>query len=317
MPPLANDPVQANDGQQDDRAQGDIHADKYNDPRVKITPRGIAMGIGVLLLGILGAATSIYARRTHLEQTTRFWGLETITALQLAERIELRPRGTADFKTVDLTGTPGLGHLRRLLLDERNYDWTSEGAGNALEHCGETKTERPQCIQLRLTDPTAHRFGTIEIDLDLVEGWIGPSDGTHRIRDDGKSAAEVGQLLRNHHPVRAKELRFSRLARAEWVVRPRGPGVRSRRIGYNRVSSRVPMARLEDSRQCTPRLLDSSSEDSFDLSPRRNRLTQNRRALRIIERVLSSNARSDRDLSPPRIAPQTVSRSASASFLCQ
>ena len=56
------------------------------------------MGIGVVLLGILGAATSIYARRTQLEQTTRFWGQETITALQLAERIELRPRGAAEFQ---------------------------------------------------------------------------------------------------------------------------------------------------------------------------------------------------------------------------
>ena len=182
MPVSSNESGRLVDGQARMPNQGVLHADKYNDPRVKITPRGIAMAIGVLLLGILGAAASIYARRTHLEQTTRFWGQETITALQLAERIELRPRGAADFPTVDLTATPGLGHLRRLLLDERNYDWSSESVGPALENCSKTKTDQPQCVQLRLTDPTGNRVGTIEIDLDLIGGWIGPSDGTRRIR---------------------------------------------------------------------------------------------------------------------------------------
>ena len=187
MTPTRNEPGQQNGGQhvspnRDNPNLGNSHADKYNDPRVRITSRGIAMAIGVVLLGILGAAASIYARRTQLEQTTRFWGQETITALQLAERIELRPRGAADFRPVDLTGTPGLGPLRRLLLDERNYDWSSEGPGDALEDCGEAKTERPRCVQLRLTDPTANRVGTIDIDLDLVGGWIGPGDATRRVR---------------------------------------------------------------------------------------------------------------------------------------
>ncbi len=162
--------------------EGGYHEDKYNDPRAAITPRGVALAIGVLLLGIVGAAASIYARRTQLEQTTQFWGQETITALQLAERIELLPRGAAEFQTVELTGTPGLGHLRRMLLDERNYEWSTEGAGSALAACGETPMEKPRCIQLRLSDPTGRRVGTIEIDLDLVGGWIGPSDGSRRVR---------------------------------------------------------------------------------------------------------------------------------------
>ena len=166
----------------DDPAKTNAHADKYNDPRAAITPRGVAIAIGVLLLGIAGAGLSIYARKTKLGETTRFWGQETITALQLAERMELRSRGTSSFKPVDLSGTPGLGHLRRLLLDERNYDWSSEQAGSALADCGEPQGDRPRCVQLRLTDPTAKRVGPIEIDLDLDTGWIGPSDGSRRVR---------------------------------------------------------------------------------------------------------------------------------------
>ena len=113
----------------------DLHLDKYSDPRVKITRTGILMGVGVVIIGILGAGLSIYARKTKLEQTTRFWGPETIIALQLAEKIELRPIGASDFEAVDLSGTPSLGHLRHALLDERGFDWNTEGSGSAAEMC--------------------------------------------------------------------------------------------------------------------------------------------------------------------------------------
>jgi hypothetical protein len=159
-----------------------LHADKFNDPRVRVTPRGVLLGFAVLLLGILGAAASIAMRRTRLEQTTRFWGQETITALQLGERMELRSRGGSRFEPVELTATPGLGHLRRALLDERNFDWQSESTGSALESCPQEDSGMLQCIQLRLTDPTAHRFAAVEIDMDLASGWVGPSDGSRRVR---------------------------------------------------------------------------------------------------------------------------------------
>ncbi len=160
----------------------DRHADKYNDPRAKITKRGILIGIVVVLLGIVGAAASIHARRTRLEKTTEFWGDDTILALQLAERIELVSRGQESFETVDLAGTPGLGHLRHRLLDDRNFDWQTETTASVAECCGAVAQDRPGCIQLRLTDPTAKRVGTIEIDLDLEGGWVGPSDGSRRVR---------------------------------------------------------------------------------------------------------------------------------------
>lgn len=168
----------------DTRSQKDpgAHLDKYRDPRARITRRGVLLGLSIVVLGVLGAAASIYARRTRLELTREFWGPETIASLQLAERIELLPRGRETFDPVDLAGTPGLGHLRRRLLDQRSYDWESESAGSALQECGPAADEGVGCIQLRLTDPTAQRFDTVEIDLDLVHGWVGPSDGSRRVK---------------------------------------------------------------------------------------------------------------------------------------
>ena len=172
----------------------DPHADKYNDPRAKITRRGILLGFTVFVLGIFGAAASIYSRRTRLGETTRFWGRETITALQLAERMQLLPRGSSDFEPVELTATPGLGHLRTALLDERNFDWQTEDAGSVAEKCSAEASKVPHCMQLRLTDPTAHRVSTIEIDIDLAGGWVGPSDGSRRVQ----ATTWVQPKLRNY-----------------------------------------------------------------------------------------------------------------------
>ncbi len=158
------------------------HADKYNDPRVSITRRGILIAVGIGIFSVAGAAMSIFGRRTKLDKTTQFWGEEVILALQLGERMELRPRGSETFEPVDLSGTPGLGHLRRLLLDERNYDWSTPSEGNAMEGHGEPIEKKPRFIQLRLTDPTAHRFDVVELDLNLETGWVGTSDGQRRVR---------------------------------------------------------------------------------------------------------------------------------------
>ncbi|MGI9471648.1 MAG: hypothetical protein ACR2NZ_08970 [Rubripirellula sp.] len=201
------DPDENPESEQQLKSAKDPHADKYNDPRVSITPRGIGICVAVLILGAIGAAGSIYARKTKLEQTTRFWGDETITALQLAERIELLPIGSSDFKDVELTATPGLGHLRRALLDERGFDWTTETEGSAAEMCQPVKEdEPPSCVRLRLTDPTAHRVGTIEIDLDLAGGWVGPGDGSRRVR----ATEWVQPKLRNYFAtiINVEQLRY-------------------------------------------------------------------------------------------------------------
>jgi hypothetical protein len=174
-----------------DRAEP--HADKFNDPRAQITRRGVLIGMAVILFGVIGAAASIYGRRTRLQQTTQFWGEETILALQLGERMELQPARGKDFPVVNLSGMPGLGHLRRTLLDERNFDWDTR--------CDETVQSKvagqaePLCITLQITDPTAHRVGTVRIDLDLVDGWVGHEDVPRAVRISERKRSGVRHFL--------------------------------------------------------------------------------------------------------------------------
>ena len=150
-----------------------LHQDKYNDPRARITRRGVLIGVSVFLFGILGAAASIVGRRTRIEKTTAFWGSEAITALQLAEHVHLlplkhSPNGTRDESDspIVLTAMPGLGHLRRALLDQRNYEWSTAGK-NPPE-----PSEHAKWVRLRLTDPTARRIDNVQFDIELESGFV-------------------------------------------------------------------------------------------------------------------------------------------------
>ena len=158
----------------------DPHADKYHDPRVKITPRRlILMGAGWTLVAVAVALASVYARRTSVGKTTDFFGPATITALQLADRVELSSEAGPFFEPVDLTGTPGLGHLRRALLDDRNYLWETESAQPVSEAC---HAENSICVRLRFADPIGQRVPVTELALELQEGWVGPAGAGKRVR---------------------------------------------------------------------------------------------------------------------------------------
>ena len=153
-------------------ARPDPHADKYNDPRVRITRRGIWFGVGVVVFAVVAAGLSIMMRRTQTEKTAAFFGDDVVMALQLAEEIELIPRSET-FEEIRLTTTPGLGHLRRALLDSRHYDWASKTTFAVLDECPAAAAEtKPSCVSLRLTDPTLQRFEEITLDLNLADGWI-------------------------------------------------------------------------------------------------------------------------------------------------
>ena len=214
--------------QHDDRV--DPHPDKFNDPRVRVSRKGVLFAVVVILFGIGGAALSIWARKTRLEQSTAFWGPETIQAFQLAAEVELIPSAstsladTSDAATstdqaspadegpdvesravepepVRLTGMPGLGHLRHVLLDDRSYAWDS-----VAEHPVKAPEERDgTTMMLRFSDPEAQRFPTANVLVDLEDGWVGPSGEPHRVRLNERFRKALPNFLRrvaNYEPLR-------------------------------------------------------------------------------------------------------------------
>lgn len=175
-------------GDDSDRRRGD------EPPRVRISVlQWIAFGVLLTAFASLTAVLSIYARRTRLEQTTRFWGQPVITALQLADKVELSPVRGIEFEPVELTATPGLGHLRRALLDERHFTWESETAAPVRDLCAD---EESICVRLRLSDSVGNRAPTTEIDLELQGGWVGLTNGEKRVQvNDRVRPALRHQLL--------------------------------------------------------------------------------------------------------------------------
>jgi hypothetical protein len=160
------------------------HADKYNDPRVKVTRTGVLLGVGVVVFAIVATTLSVTLRRTQLEKTTEYFGAKTILALQLGERIQMLSRSDLSLEPVELTGTPGLGHLRRALLDDRHYEWSTAVNEPVSDTCGAGKTGlvEPYCVQLLIQDPTLKRFDEVRLDLELNGGWVGVAESNRRVQ---------------------------------------------------------------------------------------------------------------------------------------
>lgn len=166
-------------------------------PQIPITRRAVLAGIAILLLGIVVAFASIYARRTRLEQTTEFWGGDTIRALQYSPQVHLTTGLTAAGAepaatppVVDLTGTPGLGHLRRALLDERHYNWATR-TRQSVASLGGTDTE---FAVLEFADPRGY-FPTATIHLELNAGWAGLADHADRVQFTDRVRPAVRHFL--------------------------------------------------------------------------------------------------------------------------
>ncbi len=156
------------------------HADKYNDPRVQITGRGIAIGAAVMVAAAAVAWASIAARRTVSVQTTAVYGPRTIQAFQLGDHVTLRsidPPG----KEVDLSGAPGLGHLRKALLDDRHYDWTTVAGPESADR--EATIQSPRIVELQFSDPTLGRFPPATVQIDLDRGEIVSDNNTAVLND--------------------------------------------------------------------------------------------------------------------------------------
>lgn len=193
------------------------HRDKYSDPRVRVTTgRLLLYGLALTFLATIVALASVAARRTSLARTTEFFGPDTITALQLADRVELLPGEGQSFEPVDLTGTPGLGHLRRALLDDRHYVWETSREGETADNDeasrrdgrqreadpAEGSAEEPFRVRLRFADPIGKRVPVIELALELEEGWVGLADESRRVRLNARVRPAVRHQLKMMSNVR-------------------------------------------------------------------------------------------------------------------
>lgn len=220
------------------------HRDKFSDPRVRVTTgRLLLYGLALTLLATIVALASVAARRTSLTRTSEFFGPDTITALQLADRVELLPGEGQSFEPVDLSGTPGLGHLRRALLDDRHYVWETSQKG-AVDEDGEGfwgddgdwggevvwvdegvgaegpvrdhgpdqgPSEEAFRVRLRFADPIGKRVPVIELALELEQGWVSLADESRRVRLNARVRPAVRHQLKMMSNVRQQ--RFDQRAK--------------------------------------------------------------------------------------------------------
>jgi hypothetical protein len=207
-----------------------------------MTRTGVLFGIVVVLFAIGGTALSIWARKTRLEQTRAFWGPQAIEAFQLAAEVDLFPppedasesndasetQDTSESATPDasavpadageasdrspgepvrLTGMPGLGHLRHVLLDERSYDWQTVADQSVRAIADAEPDAGEEIMVLRFSDPEAQRFPPASVVVDLREGRVGPQEGGRSVRLNERFRNALPNFLRrvaNYEPLRAE-----------------------------------------------------------------------------------------------------------------
>lgn len=181
-----------------DAASPETHADKYNDPRAKFGRKGWLAVLAIAIGATIFTFASVSARRTQLGETTRFWGPKTIEAIQLGDHVMLLPREGSEFEAVELTAFPGLGHLRKALLHEDHYEWSSEQAASVADLCA--NENETQCVRIEFSDPSLNRFKTARIDIELKRGIVGPADEPQRVtvNDRVRPALQhqIGLLMR-------------------------------------------------------------------------------------------------------------------------
>jgi hypothetical protein len=194
MPPTASKSTLSDSSPATEETSRPMPPGWVDHPKIPITRRAVLAGIAIMILGVIGAVASIYARRTRLELTTEFWGPDAILAMQVSPKVtlQLEPIGAPSgevAKEIDLTGTPGLGHLRHALLDQRHYDWPTR-TESSVESLRSESTRR---ATLMFSDPL-DKFPTAIIELELIEGWVGPP------ADEGSSSGQRVRLITRAQP---------------------------------------------------------------------------------------------------------------------
>jgi len=147
-------------------------------PALDASPtRGRSLVVGLVLLGLAGAAAGIAYQRLQTRRCLGFYGSEVAHLVNMAPRVELlrfapggSPGRLVAREVRDVTLAKGLVHLRRGLVEDANFDW------------------RPEADVIRLPDEAW--------DLAFVFSDPGATGGRATLvidLDDGGTLAVVGQ----------------------------------------------------------------------------------------------------------------------------
>lgn len=101
--------------------------------------RGRSLVVGLVLLGLVGAAAGIAYQRLQTRRCLEFYGPDVARLVNAAARVELLrlAPGAAPGRLVarearDVTLARGLVHLRRGLVEDANFDWQAPAANGRL-----------------------------------------------------------------------------------------------------------------------------------------------------------------------------------------
>lgn len=178
--------------------------------------RWLLIGLGLTLIGVVGAVASVALRRTRLAKTTQFWGPDVVRALQSSEqfRLTIPPDSPLEWKTesidgsVELSDTPGIAHLRHALLDERHYHWDTSRREGIESVIAEISNAEWVTIELHGTpsimqdDPPTE---SVVLTLELSRGWVGIAGGNRAVqmRERVRSAVRHNLLMFSNVTTRA------------------------------------------------------------------------------------------------------------------
>ena len=165
--------------------------------------RTVLLMLVVIFVGGIAAVASVYFRRTQTAKTSEFWGAEAITAFQLAPMVKLKIRDGQEPGEVDLTGMPGVGHLRHALLEQRHYEWDTKTMESVESRVAADPVNERLFATLTFWDPRKPAelppdmpvIQTTTVLLDLSEGWVGPASGERSVRLNERSRPAVRHFL--------------------------------------------------------------------------------------------------------------------------
>lgn len=187
------------------------------------TVRGALIALGILVFAIAMTAGSIYMRRTPLEKTTEFFGPDAIKAIQLGEQLRIVIPAESSMvnaeapmaviredgsQIANFTGSPGLGHFRHALLNQRHYDWTSVVPGPVDQL--EIPDRELVYVEIEGRSPDAPpvpmpiEIVPIRLVLELTEGWVSLDGGeksvrmTERVRTGMRNFIDVRKDIGEH-----------------------------------------------------------------------------------------------------------------------